>query len=226
MPLAPAITLTATLQDTSGTVIPRGQLRITLCGYTLTLPKIIGTTMLAKVVTKAKADSNGKVSVPIWGNDLIDPQDTFYCIEIIDADLNVVQAGNYLLTGTGSQDLSTLQQIFPTPPLPPLPPPPLVINLLIVAYNANLVISGAIYTTFEILLTGDVASITWQNLVAGNIYTIIWIQDGPGNHAVAFASNTVNASAPDTPGGSITVQSFIATSSTTMSAIGNAMYQE
>ena len=56
----------------------------------------------------------------LYGNDVIEPSGTFYYISILDANMNVIQSANYQLTGSGTQDLSTLSSLGPTG-IPPLP---------------------------------------------------------------------------------------------------------
>jgi hypothetical protein len=128
MSTTPQLTLTATLQDQTGTPIPKAQLVIALCGYGPTLPRIIGTSMLAKVGpveytltdgtttawTTADGTSGGP-AIPLWGNDVITPAGTYYSVAVVDQKKNVVQCGIYEFTGAGSIDLSTAQPIDPTP---------------------------------------------------------------------------------------------------------------
>jgi hypothetical protein len=117
MPATPNITLTATLDDltgaAAGSTANPAKLRITLCSFGASLPLIQGTAMLAKTGPFAVYSSGAAISTLIWGNDQISPSGTYYSIEILDGEDNVVQCGAYELTGTGSQDLSNLAQIIP-----------------------------------------------------------------------------------------------------------------
>lgn len=119
----PAITLTATLDDlvgnAAGSSSNPAKLRICLCGYGPQLPRIVGTTMLAKVGPTNFFSSGSAISTLIWGNDVITPAGTYYSIEILDGNDNVVQCGTYILTGGGTQDLSNLQPVIPPVPLQP-----------------------------------------------------------------------------------------------------------
>jgi len=56
--------------------------------------------------------------IALWGNDQITPAGTFYSIEILDGDDNVVQCGAYIFTGSGVVDLSNAAQIVPPYGLP------------------------------------------------------------------------------------------------------------
>lgn len=111
MPATPNITLTATLDDTSGSADNGAGLRITLCNYGLAVPRVVGTAMLAKV-KQLVISPNGVFSLPLWANDQISPTGTFYEIAMLDDARNVVQAGMYRFTGAGTVDLSTATQIF------------------------------------------------------------------------------------------------------------------
>ena len=120
MPASPQFTLTATLQDVTGAiaVAPSG-LRITLCGFGSTPPEIVGTSSPAILQKTITVDGNGKVDQVLWGNDQITPAGTTYCIETIDTNGFTSTAANYLLTGSGSFDLSSLVPVVP--PAPPVP---------------------------------------------------------------------------------------------------------
>lgn len=122
MPLTPAITLTANLQDILGNDIGVAafpvKLVVNLCNFDPHLPRIVGTTMLARTQYAVhSADGTGNVSFPIWGNDVITPSGTFYQIDILDGEGNIIQTDAYLLTGSGTIDLSTLTPYVPPPPL-------------------------------------------------------------------------------------------------------------
>lgn len=120
MPAAtPHITLTAKLLDLSnvaaGTAPNPARLQITLCGYGLTLPQIVGTGTLAKVGPYQLEDSGAGISLVLWGNDQITPIDTFYTIAVLDGDGNAVQCGRYRFSGGPlTIDLSNAPQITPT----------------------------------------------------------------------------------------------------------------
>lgn len=116
MPATPNITLTATLDDLTGaaagsTATP-SKLRITLCNFGMVLPTIVGTAMLAKVGPFAIYSTGSAISTLLWGNDQISPANTFYSIEILDGEDNVVQCGAYQFTGgPATIDLSNAVQL-------------------------------------------------------------------------------------------------------------------
>lgn len=111
MPLTPQITLTATLQDFEGNPVGAvgapSKLRIALLGFGYLIPRVPGVCVIDKTVIEVLS-TNGTISVPIWGNDVITPGSTFYQISVLDDRGNMVMTGAYLLTGGGTQDLSSL----------------------------------------------------------------------------------------------------------------------
>lgn len=118
MPATPNITLTATLDDltgaAAGSIANPAKLRITLCGFGPVLPLITGTAMIAKAGPFAVYSTGAIISTLLWGNDQITPDGTYYTIEVLDGQDNVVQIGAYLLTGPPATiDLSNLIQIVP-----------------------------------------------------------------------------------------------------------------
>lgn len=114
----PQVTLTAHLDDLAGAVAGStanpAKLLLALCGFGLTLPRIVGTALLAKIGPYALLDTGAGISAQLWGNDQIDPADTYYTLTVVDGDGNVVQCGMYRFTGTGTIDLSNAVQITPT----------------------------------------------------------------------------------------------------------------
>lgn len=112
MPPTP-ITITATLQSIAGAAAATGsKLRISLCGFGSEQPSIAGTSLLAQ--TYASQPSSGTpISFPLYGNDVISPAGTFYCIRVEDAKGNTIAAADYIFTGSGSIDLSSAQPMSP-----------------------------------------------------------------------------------------------------------------
>lgn len=115
MPLTPQITLTAKLQDvtgsSAGSVASPAVLRIALCGFGLTLPCIVGTSNLAQVGPEDFYDTGTGISTKLWGNDVISPAGTYYAITILDGNGNILQCGMYQFTGDETIDLSSAPQI-------------------------------------------------------------------------------------------------------------------
>lgn len=210
MPLTPAITLTANLQDIGGNLDNGGSLVIVLCGYGPVLPRIAGTTMLAKVAPQKYIAVAGTLSIPIWGNDVITPGSTYYSISVLDERGNVVQAGIYQLTGSGTVDLSTLTQNN-TQPIPPVPPVPTAEIYVIVASTTTPVFSPTIsaLVTYDFTLTANVTSSTMTGFTPGTLVNFIFRIGTPGPYTFAWGGNVKNAPAVNTVAGSLTTCSFI-----------------
>lgn len=114
MPATPTITLTATLQDNTGAADSGSALLIVLCGFGQSLPRVAGTSMIAKITNKVLATS-GTISTALWGNDVILPAGTYYSISVLDDKNNVVQAGIYQFAGSATIDLSSATQLLAQP---------------------------------------------------------------------------------------------------------------
>lgn len=114
----PQITLTANLLDYSGvqigTAARPAYLRVQLCGFGQSLPRVAGTGMLARVASNPQdiPYTGAQISVKLFGNDAITPAGTFYAISVLDSNQNVIQAGPYLLNGSGTFDLSSLPPVL------------------------------------------------------------------------------------------------------------------
>lgn len=119
----PNTTLYAALDDllgnAAGSTANPAKLRIALCGYGPSLPRISGTAMLAKVGPYDIYSTGAAITINLWGNDQIVPANTYYQISILDGNDNLVQTAAYQFAA-GSYDLSTLTPYipFPGPPTP------------------------------------------------------------------------------------------------------------
>ncbi len=231
MPATPHITLTATLDDiegnAAGTTANPAKLRIALCGYGPTLPVIVGTSNLAKVGPFEVYSLGAQISIPLWGNDQVDPINTYYEIAVLDGEDNMVQCGAYRFTGTGTIDLSNAQQIYPLPPplaalIPVFTNPPTtaaqnVDSSLIIDYNLNVegltfdgvfdvTSSGGVATfdlslgnIFRIVLTQNVTTANFNNPTPGAQYTFIIVQNGTGGWTFAWPAIALNPVEPVNP---------------------------
>ena len=66
----------------------------------LSLPYIANTALLAKVGPMDFYSTSGSpLVITLFGNDQITPAGTYYTIEVLDGEDNVVQCGAYVLTG-------------------------------------------------------------------------------------------------------------------------------
>lgn len=114
----PQITLTALLQDISGvaagTATEPAIVRIALAGFGLTLPCIVGTSNIVRTGPEDFYDSGTGVSIPLWGNDVINPLGTYYAITLLDSDGNILQTGAYQFSGSGATNLSSAPQVVPS----------------------------------------------------------------------------------------------------------------
>jgi hypothetical protein len=215
MALTPQITLTASLLDLNGNQLGSAgspaYLRIALCGFGQSLPRVAGTAMIGSVASWPGdiAYTGTALSIKLWGNDVITPGPgtTYYSIAVLDANRNIIQSGAYQFSGTQTVDLSTA-----TPYIPAAPTNPTVIGgVAIVPYSAAPIFncsSSSGLLTFEMTLTGNVASSTIINFGAGELITFALIQDSTGSRTFAWPAQVQNAAAINAAANSRTVQTF------------------
>lgn len=158
----PTITLTANLESIVNGTELGGYLRVTLCGYGPQLPAIPGTCMLADAgVPQIEGPQVGStpISIELWGNDVIQPANTFYEVSILDQNKNVIQSGMYTFTGSGTTDLSQASQIVPPYGFP-------IANLAYAACTGA--VPGTVYTA-----PGNAIAVTYNGiLLRKSLYTI------------------------------------------------------
>ena len=211
MPLTPGITLTATLQDISGNDDNASSLVVALAGFGANLPRIVGTSMLAKVGPLSIPLANGiETALLLWGNDAILPAGTYYAISVVDDQGNVVQCGAYQFNGIQAIDLSVAPPYTGpalTPPgladaivptgtgtafsLPSAPVPPLSLELY---ENGILLKPGVDYT-----LSGAALSLTVALGAGGAL--VAYYRMGAALLPTVFADGTV-------PGGAGTARAW------------------
>lgn len=210
MPLTPALTLTATLQDFEGNPDSGAGLLITLCGYGQALPKIAGTSMLAKIGPLFVLASAGTISIPIWGNDVITPAGTYYSIATVDDKKNVVQAGIYQFTGSGTVDLSNAPQLD-LQPLPPTPPTPGNGTYVIVPTSTTPVFVPQTeqVVTYDFTLTANVTASTATGFSQGQVVIFLLRIQTPGPYTFAWPGTVKNAPAVNTIAGSVSSFVFV-----------------
>lgn len=221
--MAGQLTLQAKLDIVTGDSDVLAALRITLCNFGTFIPHITGTSTVAKGQYVAKQTNGTALSVKLWGNDVITPDTTFYCIEVIDSRGVVIQAGNYRLTGTSTLDLSNLLPFLSPAPPPILPP--LIVNTLEVisgASNFGFNLSGK-YLSYKAILSQN-ATIDVSNIQPGNLYTFIVVQDSAGLHQVTWAAKLLNAAPVWTRAFATTVQTFVADDQGNLYAIAPGTY--
>ena len=203
-----------------------GSIEVILCGYGSQVPRQNNLSLVARPTSTASevpVDAAGTFSFSVMGNDYIQPAGTYYTITVRDANGDVVQCAAYLFLGDNDYDLNTINPFDPTQP--PSPLPPLIIpQLLVIGYNPTVDFPGDQYTAFQITLQGDVTSSTLTNMVPGNLYTFIIIQDGAGGHRFTWPANVHNGAAADPEASSTTTQTFVADENLDLWAIGPGMW--
>jgi len=113
MPGPTPITITADLKSIAGAAATTGaRLRISLCGFGSSQPSIAGSSLLAQTYS-SQIYSGTVLSFQLYGNDIISPAETFYCIRVEDAKGNTIAAADYIFTGSTAIDLSSAQPISP-----------------------------------------------------------------------------------------------------------------
>lgn len=190
MPVTPGITLTFDLVDYSGQEIGSqtqpAYVRIVLAGFGAVLPRINGTALIGKV-TSWPGDipyvGAGPQTVMLWGNDVITPLGTYYCISILDDKRNVIQSGEYQMTGTQTIDLSTATQVAPSPGWVN------TAGIIVLTFQPNLILpgTGSQMSIYQVTLTADVTSNVFAALTPGIIIFDIQ-QDAVGNHQWVWPS--------------------------------------
>jgi hypothetical protein len=184
MPAIPQITLTATLEDLSGvaagSIANPARLRIALCGYGASLPRIAGTSNLAKVGPFDSYSDGTALSIQLWGNDAITPAGTFYSIMVLDGEENVVQCANYQFAGTTTVDLSSAAPYLP-PLFPVIPIAALEVQYAL-ATPAAPQVANTIYTA-----PGAVIAVYYSGMAQRP--GIDWIATTASQFQLTFATN-------------------------------------
>lgn len=156
---SPAVTLTGTLQDTSGTGIP-GKVVLTLVNYGSALPRVAGTSIIANQQYTAQAAANGTFSVTFWGNYQLLETSSYYEIAVygVDSAGAVSSAANitdnYQFNAPGSFDLSAINPIVSVP----ISLPPSTILLTNNTWTGNNAFASASFggpVTIPTVATGD-----------------------------------------------------------------------
>lgn len=222
-PVTPQITINGTLDDLYGAALADSSLAVQLVNYGSQAPRIAGTAIIASTAPLAIPCPAGTFSFNVWGNDVITPAGTYYIVQILDDNGNVIQTNAYLFTGAQTVDLSTVVPYNPNVIV--VPGVPVVAGPLVtLVFNANLVINGLLGTTYDLTLTGNVAVTTFNNVQAGVVYTLILVQDGVGGRTFAYPGNLFGGGPIDPDPGSVTTQSFVARANGNLYATGPAIY--
>lgn len=199
------------LQSVTGSKAEQGSVEIALCGYGSFVPR--GNDVLVARPTSKQVDvpvdAAGMFTTTVAGNDQIKPPGTYYTVTIKDANGDIVQCNAYLFTGSTDYDLATTAPIDPTGPPPP-PVDPINNELQVVGPADDMVFDGSVYSGFQTTLPGNVTQPVFQNMIDGNLYTFIIVQDAVGGHTFAWAANVHNAVMVNPLANAATVQTFVA----------------
>ncbi len=116
-------TITGTLQTITGGNIQNGVVSATLVNFGNNVPKVIGTSILAQPVITTLSAVDGTFSLSLYGNDVINPANTYYTITYEDALGRLYATGSYTFTDGSSYNLNSFgpNVVFPTvPPVGPV----------------------------------------------------------------------------------------------------------
>lgn len=194
--------------------LDQGTAEWALCGYGSQIPRIPGQALVSLLTQPIPANTSeqdaGTFSAYLYNNLLIAPSGTYYTLTVRNANGDIAQVNAYRFTAPGSFEIDGLVPYDPNQPPPGLPP--LILNLLlIVPYSPNPVFPGDQYASWQITLNGD-ATATFTNLVDGNLYTIIIVQDATGEHNFNWPLNVYNPTLVYSNPNGMTVQTFVAVS--------------
>lgn len=217
-------TITGTLAGILGEEA-EGSIEIALCGYGSVVPRVNGRALFS-VVTEpdSEVDGDGTFTATLFGNDQIVPAGTYYTVTVKNENGDIVQCNAYLILGSNTYDLNVTDPYDPSQPPPPLPP--LIINQLqIVSPSGSMVFDGnSGYTAFKTTLPGDVLTPVVENMVPGNLYTFIIVQDGAGDHLFLWPANVHNGAYADPAPNATTVQTFVCDEAGQLYAIAGGTY--
>jgi hypothetical protein len=223
--MATPVTVTGTISAAANDAHVQGTVDVMLCGYGSQVPRVNGQSLVGRITTMSiLADVDGLFTIQLAGNDQIVPAGTYYTITIRDENGDIAQVNAYrFLSSTSSYDLNLIDPYDPNQPPPPLPP--LITNLLQIVAPANdMVFDGSIYTSFQTTLPGTATEPVFQDMVPGNLYTFIIIQDAAGGHDFVWAANVHNAMPVNpVPNGRL-IQTFVAESDGSLWAIAAGTY--
>lgn len=219
------VTVTGNLQASTNATPTQGSIEVMLCGYGSRVPRINGVALVARITTYTIAvDAAGAFTFTVAPNDDIAPAGTYYTVVVKDENGDAAQINAYRFTSNqSSYDLNLIDPYDPNQPPPPLPP--LITNLLQIVVPADgMVFDGSLYISFKTTLPGNVTQPVFQNMIPGNLYTFIIVQDGVGNHDFTWATNVKNAAYVSHLANATTVQTFVADEFENLYAIGPGTY--
>lgn len=218
-------TITGKLESIEANATEQGSVVIALCGYGSQVPRLEGMAMFARVTMEdIETDSDGMFEAEVPGNDVIAPPGTYYTITVKNSNGDVVQTNAYLFLDDNDYHLENTPPFDPALPMMPLPP--LIFNeLLIVADSFAMNFDGTTYTAFKTTLHGDVTAATFTNMVPGNLYTFIIVQDGTGGWEFHWGANVHNGTMVKHKANAQTIQTFVADENGALHAVSAGAYQ-
>ena len=204
--------------------IPGATIEVQLCGYGSQVPRVPNGFNFANLnSTTVVASDTGQFHFTLYSNDLIEPQGTYYTFTYKNENGDILQVEAHLFIGGGEYDTSNLPAYDPSGPPPQLPP--LVIGqLLIIDAAADMVFPGDVYTAFKTTLVGNVDFPTFENMIPGNLYTFIIVQDAIGAWAFVWPDNAHNATYVNQDPYGMTIQTFVCDEDGSLYAVGAGTY--
>lgn len=106
------ITVVGSLKNLFGSNASVASVSFRLAGFT-GVPVVSGTGVVVDTAPDPVAVSAGAFSVTLYGNDSIAPSGTYYAVQYLDSYGNAIGTQSYQLTGSGTQDISTLTPYNP-----------------------------------------------------------------------------------------------------------------
>ena len=198
-----------------------GTVEVALCGYGSQTPHMNGQGFASRLTDASTVVApDGSFEFELTGNDEIVPAGTYYTITFKDANGDIAQVNAYQFASTQDEyDLGEMAPFDPSQSIPPPVPPAILYLLLNVPFDPNANFPGDEYVSWIIDLTGDCTP-TFTNLIDGNLYTIIVVQQG--SYAFTWPGNVNNATPMRTDSG-VFIQTFIAFGET-LFAVGPATF--
>jgi hypothetical protein len=180
----PQITLNVTLKDIKAGGAEAGSIEILLCGFGNDVPRVPSAGVFARTdALDIDADPAGTISTTLFGNDVIEPADTYYTIAIKDSNGDIVQVSAYRFTGNA-------QTVNLSDAIPIDPDAPAFVGIYVVPLAcANPVFDNNKGTGQSLTLTRDVPGSSATNFVTGAAVPFIIKQDGVGGRAFAWPAS-------------------------------------
>lgn len=223
------VTVTGKLEASANDSAVQGEVEVMLCGYGSRVPRVNGKALVAKIQVAITTQSDGTFSFTVDPNDTISPAGTYYTVTVKDANGDAAQINAYrFLSDPDTYDLNLIEPYDPNQPPPPLPP--LLMNMLqIVPGVTDAHFDGAVYTAWKVTLYQDIPGAYLSNLIPGNLYTFIIVQDATGHHKFDWPHGPApyglhNPTVVDPEPNATTIQTFACDESFNLWPIGPATY--